>query len=80
MKLVLDTHSHTIASGHFTTDTVTDLARGAQKRGLELICITVLMNIACRNQYEMNCLSRFKLFDKSCPFILNVFIVFRLYC
>lgn len=40
MKLVLDTHSHTIASGHFTTDTVTDLARGAQKRGLELICIT----------------------------------------
>ena len=40
MKIVLDTHSHTIASGHFTTDTVTDLARAAKKRGLELICVT----------------------------------------
>ena len=35
------------------------------------------MNIACRNQYKVNCLSRFKLLNKSCPFILNVFIVFR---
>lgn len=40
MKIVLDTHSHTIASGHFTTDTVTDLARAAKERGLELLAVT----------------------------------------
>ena len=40
MKYVLDTHAHTIASGHFTTDTVTDLARAAKERGLLLFCVT----------------------------------------
>lgn len=40
MKVLLDTHTHTIASGHSTRDTVTDLARAAAARGLELLCIT----------------------------------------
>lgn len=40
MKAIIDTHSHTIASGHWTKDTVTDLARAAAQRGLSVLCIT----------------------------------------
>ena len=40
MKLVLDPHTHTIASGHHTTDTATDLFRAAKNRGLSLLAVT----------------------------------------
>lgn len=40
MKLVLDPHTHTIASGHHTTDTATDLFRAASARGLALLAVT----------------------------------------
>ncbi len=40
MKILLDTHTHTIASGHWTKDTVTDLAKAAARRGLELLAVT----------------------------------------
>lgn len=39
MKLVLDTHTHTIASAH-AYSTVTEMARAAGERGLELLAIT----------------------------------------
>lgn len=39
MKLVLDTHSHTIAGGH-AYSTVMEMAKVASDKGLELICIT----------------------------------------
>ena len=32
MRPIIDTHTHTIASGHWTTDTATDLARAAAAR------------------------------------------------
>lgn len=40
MKAKIDTHTHTIASGHFTTDTATDLARAAKTAGLSVLAIT----------------------------------------
>lgn len=40
MKILFDTHSHTVASGHFTHDTITDLAKAARSRGLALLAIT----------------------------------------
>lgn len=40
MKAIIDTHSHTIASGHQTTDTIADLAKAAFKKGLEILAIT----------------------------------------
>ncbi|AIS52943.1 phosphatase [Thermoanaerobacter kivui] len=39
MKLVLDTHTHTISSGH-AYSTITENAREAYKKGLKLICMT----------------------------------------
>lgn len=35
-----DIHTHTIASGHATTATITDLAKAAQKRGLKMLGIS----------------------------------------
>ena len=40
MRAKMDLHTHSIASGHHTTDTVTDMAREAKKRGLEYLGIT----------------------------------------
>ena len=40
MKAIIDTHTHTIASGHWTKDTATDLARAAQSKGLRILAIT----------------------------------------
>lgn len=40
MKPFIDTHTHTIASGHWTTDTVTDLARAAAERGIKILGVT----------------------------------------
>lgn len=40
MKPFIDTHAHTIASGHWTTDTVTDLARAAAERGIKILAVT----------------------------------------
>lgn len=39
MQLILDTHTHTIASGH-AYSTITENAREAFKKGLKLICMT----------------------------------------
>lgn len=40
MKLLIDTHTHTVASGHGTKDTITDLARAAKQRGIRLLAVT----------------------------------------
>ncbi len=40
MKAIIDPHTHTIASGHHTTDTITDLARTANERNLSVLAIT----------------------------------------
>lgn len=40
MNILIETHSHTVASGHFTHDTITDLARAAKQKGLRLLCVT----------------------------------------
>ncbi len=40
MKIAIDTHTHSLASGHATTDTVTDLARAAKNAGLSVLGIT----------------------------------------
>ena len=40
MKIKMDLHTHTVASGHHTTDTLTDLAKRACERGLEYLGIT----------------------------------------
>ncbi len=39
MKIVIDTHTHTIASGH-AYSTVLENALAAKNKGLELLCIT----------------------------------------
>ena len=39
MRFVLDTHCHTIASGH-AYSTLSELVQAASKKGLELIAIT----------------------------------------
>ena len=41
MKILLDTHSHTIASGH-AYSTINEMAYSANKKGLKLLCITDL--------------------------------------
>lgn len=38
--MILDIHTHSIASGHYTTDTITDLVKGAVKHNLELLGIS----------------------------------------
>lgn len=40
MRAIIDPHTHTIASGHYTTDTVTDLARVASEKKLNILGIT----------------------------------------
>ena len=40
MKAKMDLHTHSIASGHYTEDTVTTLAKRAQELGLEYLGIT----------------------------------------
>lgn len=40
MDLFIDTHTHTVASGHGSTDTITDLARAAKERGIRLLAVT----------------------------------------
>lgn len=40
MRILVDTHTHTLASGHATTDTITDLARTAKSIGLTTLGIT----------------------------------------
>ncbi len=37
---IVDLHTHTIASGHGSTDTITDLAREAARRGIRILGIT----------------------------------------
>ncbi|HIT89276.1 MAG TPA: phosphatase, partial [Candidatus Merdenecus merdavium] len=39
MEYILDTHSHTIASGH-AYSTIREMAKMASKKGLELLGIT----------------------------------------
>lgn len=39
MKFILDTHSHTIVSGH-AYSTINELAYSAKQKGLKLLCIT----------------------------------------
>lgn len=39
MHLEADIHTHTIASGHYTTDTITDLVKAAVKKNLKLLGI-----------------------------------------
>ena len=40
LPILADLHTHSISSGHHTTDTITDLARAAAERGLSLLGIT----------------------------------------
>ena len=40
MKILIDFHTHTIASGHHTTDTVTQMAEEASERGVLYLGIT----------------------------------------
>lgn len=40
MKAIIDSHTHTIASGHNTTDKIIDLIRSASERGLKALGIT----------------------------------------
>ena len=39
MKFLIDTHSHTIASGH-AYSTINEMILAASKKGLKLLCIT----------------------------------------
>ena len=39
MKIKADLHTHTLSSGH-AYSTIDEMAKGAQKRGLNLIAIT----------------------------------------
>ena len=48
MKAKIDTHTHTIASGHFTTDTATDLARAAKTAGLSVLAVACLFYTCSR--------------------------------
>ena len=38
--IAIDTHTHSVASGHFTTDTIRDLARAARDAGLRALAVT----------------------------------------
>ena len=54
MKYLLDSHTHTIASGHAYC-TVLEMARAAANRGLELLCITdhapAMEGTTCRDYF-----------------------------
>ncbi len=59
MKSVMDLHTHSISSGHHTTDTVTDMAREAAKRELLYLGITEhgpAMPGSCGRSYFTSCL------------------------
>ena len=59
MKSVMDLHTHSVSSGHHTRDTVTDMAREAEKRGVEYLGITEhgpAMPGACGKSYFLSCL------------------------
>lgn len=56
MKYVLDTHTHTIASGH-AYSTIREMARSASEQGLELLGITEhapMLPGTCREMYFNN--------------------------
>lgn len=56
MKYVLDTHTHTIASGH-AYSTISEMARAAADKGLELLAITEhapMMPGSCQQIYFSN--------------------------
>ena len=40
MKALIDTHTHSIASGHHTSDTVSAMAKRASEIGLPYLCLT----------------------------------------
>lgn len=40
MRFAVDFHTHTISSGHHTTDTLTDLAKAAADKGLSYLAVT----------------------------------------
>lgn len=57
MKALIDLHTHSIASGHHTSDTVTDMAREAAKRGFKYLGITEhapAMAGACAKSYFLS--------------------------
>ncbi len=56
MKIVLDTHTHTLASGH-AYSTIPEMARAAVDKGLELLAITEhgpMMPGSCQDYYFQN--------------------------
>lgn len=56
MNLILDTHSHTIASGH-AYSTISEMAQAAKEKGLELLAITdhgMALPGACHEFYFHN--------------------------
>ena len=54
MKYLLDSHTHTIASGHAYC-TLLEMVRAAASRGLELLCITdhapAMEGTTCRDYF-----------------------------
>lgn len=40
IPFVLDVHTHTISSGHYTSDTITDMVKAASQKGLKLLGIS----------------------------------------
>lgn len=57
MKALIDTHTHTVASGHHTTDTIVKLAEKASEKGLVYLCVTdhaPAMPGAAKASYFMN--------------------------
>ncbi len=57
LSIKLDVHTHSIASGHGTADTITDMAREASSRGLQLLAVTehgpATVN-SCKSSYFRN--------------------------
>ena len=56
MQYVLDTHTHTIASGH-AYSTISEMAQAAADKGLELLAITEhapMMPGSCQQIYFSN--------------------------
>ena len=56
MKFVVDTHSHTLASGH-AYNTIQEMAVAAKEHGMEVICLTEhapQMPGSCGNFYFQN--------------------------
>lgn len=56
MKIIVDTHTHTLASGH-AYSTIQEMALAAKERGMEAICFTEhapMMPGSCSNFYFQN--------------------------